>query len=246
VNGLRAPPLVRDVSFSVAGGEILGLAGLMGSGRTETVRALFGADPRTAGQIFLDDREVHIGSPADAVRLGIGLLTEDRKSQGLLLSKPLRVNITLANLSVEFSHWLSRKKETGVAETWIRRLGIKAADTEQVAASLSGGNQQKVLLARWLYRDCRVLICDEPTRGIDVGSKFEIYELLHQLAEAGKAVLVISSDLKELLAICDRIAVLSAGKLTAIFGRHDWSEDKIMAAAFSELAGGRVQASESI
>ena len=245
VEGLRAPPAVRDVSFEVRAGEILGFAGLMGSGRTETMRAIFGADTRTGGKVFLDGREVDIRQPSDAVKLGIGFLTEDRKAQGLLLPKPLRMNITLARLRDEIgarAGWIDSAKETGVAETWIERLRVRASSSEQNAVDLSGGNQQKVVLARWLYRDCAVLICDEPTRGIDVGARQEIYRLLRELADAGKALVVVSSDLHELLTVSDRIAVLSAGKLAATFSRGDWTEDRIMAAAFSEFTQANVPA----
>jgi ribose transport system ATP-binding protein len=238
VEGLRAPPVVRDVTFEVRAGEILGFAGLMGSGRTETMRAIFGADPRAAGRLFLDGKEIQIKKPADAVKSGIGFLTEDRKTQGLLLPKPLRMNISLARLKDEISAmgwWIRRPVEDAVAGKWIRQLAVRCSSSEQLAVNLSGGNQQKVVLARWLYRNCSVLICDEPTRGIDVGAKFEIYKLLGELAAAGKAIVVVSSDLKELLAISDRIAVMSAGKLAGTFLREDWTEDKIMTAAFSEM-----------
>jgi ribose transport system ATP-binding protein len=237
VEGLKAPPVVRDVTFGVRAGEILGFAGLMGSGRTETMRAIFGADPRTDGRLFLDGKEIQINRPAEAVKLGIGFLTEDRKTQGLLLPKPLRMNISLARLRFEIApfSWISRSVEDAVAEKWVQQLAVRCSSAEQNAVNLSGGNQQKVVLARWLYRDCSVLICDEPTRGIDVGAKFEIYRLLGELAAAGKAIIVVSSDLKELLALCDRIAVMSAGKLVSEFSRGEWTEDRIMAAAFSEL-----------
>jgi len=240
VQNLSAPPRVKEVSFDLFRGEILGVAGLMGAGRTETMRAIFGADPRTGGRILLDGRDItsRLRSPKAAVRLGIGFLTEDRKSQGLLLPKPLRINVTLARLSDELrgtAGWLRRDRETAVAERWVDQLAIRCSSIEQTAGNLSGGNQQKVVLARWLYRDCSVLICDEPTRGIDVGAKFEIYRLLDQLAAAGKGIVVVSSDLKELLALCDRIAVLSAGQLVKVFNRGEWTEDLIMTAAFSEL-----------
>jgi ribose transport system ATP-binding protein len=240
VQNLSAPPRVKEVSFDLFRGEILGVAGLMGAGRTETMRAIFGADPRTGGRILLDGRDItsRLRSPKAAVRLGIGFLTEDRKSQGLLLPKPLRINVTLARLSDDLrgtAGWLRRDRETAVAERWVDQLAIRCSSIEQTAGNLSGGNQQKVVLARWLYRDCSVLICDEPTRGIDVGAKFEIYRLLDQLAAAGKGIIVVSSDLKELLALCDRIAVLSAGQLVKVFNRGEWTEDLIMTAAFSEL-----------
>ncbi len=238
VENLRAPPVVRDVTFEVKRGEILGFAGLMGSGRTETMRAIFGADPRASGRFYIEGAEVRIDKPADAVALGIGFLTEDRKSQGLLLPKPIRMNISLARLIGEisgFGGWLNRVKENDVSNKWIKNLAIRCSSGEQQAVNLSGGNQQKVVLARWLYRECRILICDEPTRGIDVGAKFEIYRLLGALAAAGTAVIVVSSDLKELLGLCDRIAVLSLGKIVSDFRRGEWTEDRIMAAAFSEL-----------
>ncbi|MBW0000573.1 MAG: sugar ABC transporter ATP-binding protein [Verrucomicrobia bacterium] len=240
VQNLSAPPRVREVSFALHRGEILGFAGLMGAGRTETVRALFGADPRQTGRILLNGRDItaELETPADAVRLGIGFLTEDRKSQGLLLDKPVRLNVTLAQLKGDLcglAGTLRRRREVAAARTWVDRLAIRCASIEQVAGSLSGGNQQKAVLARWLYRNCQVLICDEPTRGIDVGAKSEIYRLLDQLAREGKGVLVVSSDLKELLALCDRIAVISAGRLVKTFDRGSWTEDQIMSAAFSEM-----------
>jgi ribose transport system ATP-binding protein len=240
VQDLSCPPRVKQVSFELHRGEILGFAGLMGAGRTETMRALFAADTRASGKILLEGKDIssRLRSPKAAVRLGFGFLTEDRKSQGLLLPKPLRLNVTLARLNDELrgaGGWLRRDKESAVAEAWVRQLAIRCSSIEQTAENLSGGNQQKVVLARWLYRNCRVLICDEPTRGIDVGAKFEIYRLLDQLAEQGKGIIVVSSDLKELLGLCDRIAVLSAGRLVKVFDRGEWTEDLIMAAAFSEL-----------
>ncbi|MBV8482693.1 MAG: sugar ABC transporter ATP-binding protein [Verrucomicrobia bacterium] len=240
VQNLSAPPRVKEVTFDLHRGEILGFAGLMGAGRTETMRAIFGADPRTGGTVLLNGKDVsaQLRSPTAAVRLGIGFLTEDRKSQGLLLPKPLRMNVTLARLTDDLQGaggWLRRDRETAVAENWVSQLGIRCSSIEQMAGSLSGGNQQKVVLARWLYRDCSILICDEPTRGIDVGAKFEIYRLLDLLAQESKGIIVVSSDLKELLGLCDRIAVLSAGRLVKIFNRSEWTEDLIMAAAFSEL-----------
>ena len=240
VQGLSAPPRVKEITFNLHRGEILGIAGLMGAGRTEAMRAIFGADPRVSGKILLEGKDItsRLHSPKAAVQLGIGFLTEDRKSQGLLLPKPVRINITLARLGDELqgaAGWLRRDKETTVAENWVGQLAIRCSSIEQMAGNLSGGNQQKVVLARWLYRDCIVLICDEPTRGIDVGAKFEIYRLLNLLAGQGKGIIVVSSDLKELLGLCDRIAVLSAGRLVKIFKRDEWTEDLIMASAFSEL-----------
>ena len=234
VRDLCAPPAVHSVSFEVRAGEILGLAGLMGAGRTELVRAIFGADPRTSGGVYLHGSATpaDILCPRDAVRQGLALLTEDRKQQGLLLPLPVRVNITL-NALARFCRrgWIRRLPESLAAASWVSRLGLKCASPEQPVRELSGGNQQKAILARWLLRDCRILIFDEPTRGIDVGAKFEIYQWLNRLTGEGKAVVVVSSDLKELLAICDRIAVMAGGRLTATFARGEWTQEKIMQAA---------------
>jgi len=241
VQGLRAPPAVRDVSFEVRHGEILGFAGLMGSGRTETVRAIFGADVPHAGEVFLEDRPspTRIREPRDAVRQGIALLTEDRKSQGLLLPLSVRTNITLTGLNrlSRWKSWLRSEREQAEAARWVQALRVRCTSTEQPVAQLSGGNKQKVVMAKWLFRDSNVLIFDEPTRGIDVGAKFEIYERMAELARAGKALVVVSSDLKELLTISDRIAVMSAGRVVECFSRGDWTEEKIMAAALSGYLG---------
>jgi len=235
--GLRADPKVRDVSFEVYRGEILGVAGLMGSGRTETMRLIFGADPLEAGSIYLhgSDKPSTIRRPSDAVRLGIALLTEDRKEQGLLLPLPVRVNISITHLDdVSTWGWLSGARERSVAQRYVDSLDVRCSSFEQVVGLLSGGNQQKVVIAKWLFRDCDILIFDEPTRGIDVGAKFEIYRMLASLAQQGKAILFVSSDLKELMAISHRILVLSAGRAAGTFGRDGWSEEQIMSSAFSE------------
>ena len=237
VEGLRRGDAVRDVSFETRRGEILGFAGLMGSGRTETMRALFGADRADGGEIFLRDekRPVRIRSPRDAVRHGIALLTENRKEEGLLLPLPIRANITflcLGQLS-RAGGWIRATTELAEATRWGNVLAVRCHSYEQRVDELSGGNQQKVMIAKWLFRNCDVLIFDEPTRGIDVGAKFEIYQLLADLAAQGKAVIVVSSDLKELLALCDRIAVMSAGRIAATFRRGEWTQDKIMTAALS-------------
>jgi len=235
VDGLRAGTAVRGVSFEARRGEILGFAGLMGSGRTETMRAVFGADRRDAGEIRLFGKLAIIRSPRDAVRQGMALLTENRKEQGLLLPLSVRANITLNRLGVvsKALGWISREKEHTEAAGWASRLSVRCASIEQRAAELSGGNQQKVVMARWFFRDCDILIFDEPTRGIDVGAKFEIYQLLSQLADQGKAVIVVSSDLRELMGLCDRIAVMSAGRIADIYRREEWTQDKIMNSALS-------------
>lgn len=237
VHNLHAGPRVHDVSFVLHHGEILGLAGLMGSGRTETIRAITGADPATSGAVHLHGQPLpaRIRSPRDAVRLGIGLVTEDRKTQGLFPPLPVRDNLCLPSLRTFATRlgWISRTRETNAARSWIDKLRIRCSSTEQPATELSGGNQQKTLLARWLLRDGDILIVDEPTRGVDVAARFEIHQILASLADQDKAVLIVSSDLPELMALCDRILVMSQGRLAAEFKRDAWSEDRIMAAAFS-------------
>ncbi|MCL4178693.1 MAG: sugar ABC transporter ATP-binding protein, partial [Verrucomicrobia bacterium] len=235
VDGLCRGTTVREVSFEVRQGEILGFAGLMGSGRTETMRAVFGADPPEAGEIRLKGEVTRIRSPRDAVRQGMALLTEDRKRHGLLLPLSVRINIALASLPrlSRCRGWLSPAAERDGVVKWAERLSVRCHSLEQRVAELSGGNQQKAVMARWLMRDCAVLLFDEPTRGIDVGAKFEIYTLLDELAEAGKAIVMVSSDLRELMAVCDRIAVMSAGRLVETFARGDWSEAGLLAAALS-------------
>lgn len=237
VQGLSREELVRQVSFRVYAGEILGIAGLVGAGRTELLRLVFGADRKDAGEIYLNGSSTpaDIDSPVSAVRHGIGLLPEDRKAQGLLLNQPIRTNITLADMTAvsEFG-WIDGAKERTATEHWSQQLRIHARSSEQHVSELSGGNQQKVLLARWLHRDCRILLLDEPTRGVDVGARADIYDELVALASVGKALIVVSSDLQELMLICDRIAVLSAGRLVQVFERDEWSEDSLLKAAFAE------------
>ncbi len=237
VHGFRRLPAVQDVSFDLRRGEILGLAGLMGSGRTETVRAVFGADAAEAGEIRLHGKllPTRFASPREAVRHGIALLTENRKEQGLLLPLAVRTNVTLPSIGrlAGGAGWLRQTAETIAAANWVQALGVRCRDIEQPVADLSGGNQQKVVIAKWLLRDCDILMFDEPTRGIDVGARFEIYEWLDRLAAQGKAVLVVSSDLPELMGLCDRIVVMSAGRVAGRFDRGDWSQDRIMNAALS-------------
>lgn len=241
VEGLGRGRAVRDVSFELRAGEVLGFAGLMGSGRTETMRAVFGADVPDSGTVYLrgSDRPTRIRSPRDAVRHGIALLTENRKEQGLLLPLSVRVNATLATLKQLAlpGGWVPRHRERTVTERLIELLDIRCRSTKQRAENLSGGNQQKLVIARWLQCNCDVLLFDEPTRGIDVGAKFEIYRLLNDLAAEGKGIVMVSSDLKELMAVCDRIAVMSAGRLVKTFRRGEWDQESVMAAALSEYRG---------
>ncbi|HDS1695810.1 MULTISPECIES: sugar ABC transporter ATP-binding protein [unclassified Pseudomonas] len=227
---------VREVSFEVRAGEIFGISGLIGAGRTELLRLIYGADRADSGGIALGQppQAVNIDSPKAAVRAGIALITEDRKGEGLLLTQSISANIALGNLgAVSRAGVLDGEAEKALAERQIQAMRIRSAGAQQVVGELSGGNQQKVVIGRWLERDCQVLLFDEPTRGIDVGAKFDIYGLLAELARQGKALVVVSSDLRELMLICDRIAVLSAGRLIDTFARDHWSQDQLLAAAFA-------------
>ena len=225
----------NPVSFSVRSGEILGIAGLVGSGRTETMRAIFGADPKESGKIYLDGKELSIKNPKNAVDNGICLLTEDRKEQGLILDMSCSVNISLANIrDVSRSGLMSFDKEKEVSSKYIDELDIKTPSIDKWVRFLSGGNQQKIVLAKWLYKDSRILIFDEPTRGIDVGAKYEIYLLLWKLAKSGKGIIVVSSDLPELMGISHRIAVFSNGKIAGEIMRDHFDQEKILSMAYQE------------
>jgi len=242
VKNLSRADVVRNVSFDLYKGEILGFAGMMGSGRSELMRLIFGADSKDAGQIFLHNSrlETQIRSPKDAINAGVALITEDRKEQGLLLSLPVSANISLTRMSdVSNKGFVQRSKEEAVAESYRSRLSIKCHSIDQEVKTLSGGNQQKVVIAKWLYRDADILIFDEPTRGIDVGAKIEIYNLLKELIQEGRSIIVVSSDMPELMTISDRIAVMSEGVLAKIYLRDEWTEDKIMEAALSNYSPGK-------
>jgi ribose transport system ATP-binding protein len=238
VEDLRPKGGRAGVSFSLRQGELLGIAGLVGSGRTETMRAIFGADPKLGGHIYLRGREIRITRPQDAVEHGISLLTEDRKRQGLILDMPCYVNITLTDLAeVSAGGLLQRRAETAAAEGLIDDLAIKTPSVDKWVRYLSGGNQQKIVLAKWLFRRPEVLIFDEPTRGIDVGAKYEIYTLLWKLAAAGKGIIIVSSDLPELLGICHRIVVFSNWKIAGEVQRPDFSQERILSLAYQEYVG---------
>jgi ribose transport system ATP-binding protein len=232
VRELSAGP-VRGVSFEARAGEIVGLAGLMGAGRTETLRAVFGADPRRSGLVEVAGRPAAIASPADAVRHGLAFVSEDRKSQGLLLPHSVRTNLTLTRLRVLATR-LGRVRaaaERAAARADVDALGVRCASVEQPVAQLSGGNQQKVLLGRALGSRASVLLLDEPTRGVDAGARVEIHALLRRTAERGAAVVVASSELDELLTLCDRIVVLRGGRVAASFERPAFAREAILAAA---------------
>ncbi|MFN9717889.1 MAG: sugar ABC transporter ATP-binding protein [Planctomycetota bacterium] len=206
---------VRNISLKLRRGEIVGLTGLVGAGRTEVARLLFGADQPTSGQIFLRGRETKLRSPADAIDSGICLLTEDRKQHGLIPARSVRENFSLSSLQkLQSAGFVHQREEKAIFSNYVDRLRIRISDQNQPAGNLSGGNQQKVLLARWLYRDADVFLFDEPTRGIDVGAKQEIYKMISDLAAQGKAILVISSELPEIICLCDRILVMRNGQIS--------------------------------
>ncbi len=235
VRGLRRNAKSPEVSFSVGRGEIVGVAGLVGSGRTETARALFGADPKIAGDIAIEGERVEISSPREAVRAGLCLMTEDRKGQGLLLTMPCAENITITDLKRISRHGiLEREAERSEATRLVAELRIKTPSIDQTVRNFSGGNQQKVVLAKWLFRGSKVLICDEPTRGIDVGARAEIYDLLWGLAAEGRGILFISSDLPELISICHRIIVFAKGRVVGEVSRPEFDQHRILSLAYEE------------
>jgi len=215
VEGLARGSALHEVSFSLRAGEIVGLAGLIGAGRTETCRAIFGVDPLDAGRIFVEGREAPIRSPREAVAAGIALVTEDRQKTGLALRLPIAHNLTMANLrSISRFGIVDGRAQSRVTAEYIARLRIKASSGRQAAGRLSGGNQQKVAIAKWLFRRARIFLFDEPTRGIDVGAKIEVFELMDELARAGAAVLMVSSEMQELLQVADRILVMRQGRIS--------------------------------
>lgn len=225
--------VVSDVSFFVRKGEVLGIAGLIGAGRSELLMGIFGAwQGKTEGLVFLDGRRVSIKSPTDAIRVGIGFVTEDRKRYGLVLEKSIQENVTLASLKEISKHFLLDKiKEIFIAKNLIDSLHIKTQSPTSIVATLSGGNQQKVVLAKWLLTKPKILFLDEPTRGIDVAAKQEFYLQIDQLAKQGLAIVLVSSELPEILGLSDRILVMHEGKLTAEFDREQATPEKIMMAA---------------
>jgi ribose transport system ATP-binding protein len=230
VEGLSTKHLLKDVSFELRKGEILGFAGLMGAGRTEVARAVVGADPHSAGTIRLRGREIKIANPAEAARHRIGYLSEDRKQFGLLLEQEVGANIGLSALAERFQAWgfVRDKAMRATAADYVDRLRIKTPSVTQTTKNLSGGNQQKVVIAKWLVKDCDILIFDEPTRGIDVGAKEEIYRLLNELAESGKSIVMISSELPEILRMSHRIVVMSEGRVTGTLAADEATQESVM------------------
>jgi len=232
IHNLQAGNKIRDINLTIRKGEVVGLFGLVGAGRTELARAIFGIDPIHAGRILLDGQHVAIKSPRDAINAGIAFATEDRKTQGLVLSMSVKENMTLPNLKTitRFS-FIRHRAEMEIVHRYIKSMKIKTPGVDQFTMKLSGGNQQKVVLARWLGSNPRVLVLDEPTQGIDIGAKQEIYGLINEFVNKGMAILLISSELPEVLGICDRIYVMFRGRIAAQFTQQEATPEKVMAYA---------------
>jgi ABC-type sugar transport system ATPase subunit len=237
VKGLTREPRFRDVSFELRAGEILGVAGLVGAGRTEVARAIFGIDRPDRGLVLLNGEPLHIGDPGEAVECGIGYVPEDRKDLGLFLGLSVRTNVGAASLRANsVAGFMSSRRERAMAEEYVQRLSIRTPSIETTTSNLSGGNQQKVMLAKWLAIHPKVLMVDEPTRGVDVGAKAEVHAILRRLADAGTAVLMISSELPEVIGASDRIMVMHEGDVTGVVDGKTATEEQIMF-----LAAGRAQ-----
>lgn len=234
VQDLCTDALLKNVSFKVRKGEILGLAGLVGAGRTETARAIFGADPKASGRVLIHGKETHIRKPKDAISQGVALIPEDRKKHGALLEMSIRENISFICVKdISKAGFVDRKEDKGLADKYIQELSIKTPTMEQLAKNLSGGNQQKVVLAKSLASRSDIIIFDEPTRGIDVGAKKEIYVLMNELAKKGMAIIMISSEMQELLGMADRIMVMHEGEVMGELKKEEATQEKIL-----ELASG--------
>ena len=236
VEHLNAGRMVQDVSFELHKGEILGFSGLMGAGRTETARAIFGADPKESGDIYVNGTKVEINTPQDAVKYGIGYLSEDRKRYGIVVQKTVSENTTMADLPNYIKGlFIDKKKEKDAAQKFVDQLNTKTPSVDQLVVNLSGGNQQKVVIAKWLCKNCDILIFDEPTRGIDVGAKNEIYKLMNKLAEEGKSIIMISSEMTEILRMSDRVVVMCEGKKTGELDIAEATQENIMNLATREI-----------
>lgn len=234
--GLSRAQLFEDIDLEVKAGEIVGLAGLIGAGRSEVVRAMFGLDPLDDGEIEIDGEPVRITGPKKAIASGLAMLSEDRRLVGIVPQLSVKKNATLASLQkVIHGGFTHRRAEEALVEEYFTKMNVKAPSTETLISALSGGNQQKVLLARWLIADPKVMLLDEPTRGVDVGAKFEIYKIMTELARQGRGILMISSELPELIGMCDRIYVMSAGRLTAELRPDQFSQETILTHAMNEI-----------
>jgi ribose transport system ATP-binding protein len=240
VKHLNRGAVIRDVNFNLKRGEILGFAGLMGAGRTEVARAIFGADPIDSGEIYVFGQKVQIKSPGDAVKYGVGYLSEDRKRYGLALGMDVETNIVLATFKKFLSMfgWVNQAMTRETAEHYVKALKVKTPSLQQQVKNLSGGNQQKVVIGKWLTRNCDILIFDEPTRGIDVGAKSEIYRLLNDLAQQGKSIIMISSELPEILRMSHRIVVMCEGRITGELSFAEATQERIM--TYATQRGGLV------
>ena len=232
VEGLTSGKLFKNVNFSVRAGEVLGVSGLMGAGRTEIMQAIFGNIPVESGKIYIDGKEVTIKNPRQAIAAGIGFITEDRKTEGLLLEKSIAENIEIVNLNkVSKNSVISMAKQKALVKKGIEEFRIKCFGPDHECNNLSGGNQQKVVLAKWIYTDPKILILDEPTRGVDIGAKKEIYSVINDLAAKGVAVIMVSSELPEVLGMSDRIMVVHEGKVTGIVEASEVDQAKVMTLA---------------
>ena len=238
VEGLTKEGVFEDISFKVRSGEILGVAGLMGAGRSEVLETIFGLRAADSGSIKINGRQVRVGSPADAIHHRLALITEDRQQTGLNLKGSVKDNITLIDLKnfSRFGQVIDSKKENAAADAAIAELRIKTRNRNQKVRTLSGGNQQKVVLAKWLLNEPQIIILDEPTRGIDIGAKSEIYKVIAQLAAAGKTIIMISSELEEIMGLCDRAIVLAHGKIMAEFARDAFCQEEILKAAMGRVS----------
>ncbi len=235
LEGLTSPGRFQDISLTVRAGEVVGLAGLVGAGRSEIARAIFGLDPKATGRIFIEGREVRIGSPRQAMSLGIGLLPEDRKTQGLVLSMGGRANLSLPILSrLSRLGFVRAGREKALTRRYFDRLRVRTPHMDAPVWSLSGGNQQKIAMAKWLASEPRVLILDEPTRGVDIGAKMTIHSSIEKLAREGSTVLLISSDLPELVGLCDRVMIMRKGHFTKEMDYSECSEESLLLAANGE------------
>jgi len=229
VENLNAGKTVRDVSFTIKSGEVVGFSGLVGSGRTEAMRTIFGADKRDSGKVVFLGKEVNFKDPKEAIQHGFGLLPEDRKKQGLLLEQSIRMNTTLASMfKIKKAGIINHRKEKNYVKDLLASISTKYGSMEDHANSLSGGNQQKIALAKWLSADCKCLVFDEPTRGVDVGAKTEIYKIINKLAEDGVGVIVISSEMSEIIGLCDRAIVMRQGSIAGEVGKSELSENNLI------------------
>lgn len=232
VEGFTQPGVFRDISFNLRKGEILGVAGLMGAGRTEIMRAIFGVDPHESGKLYFEGKEIHIKNPRDAIRHGFGFITENRKTEGLILDFSIERNIALPNEErLAQSHVINDKKEFDFSSELSKRLGVKAQDINLPASTLSGGNQQKVVIAKWVGMHPKLLILDEPTRGIDIGAKKDIYDLMNELTAKGVSIIMVSSELPEVIGMSDRILVIHEGRAAGIVEHKDATQTRIMTLA---------------